>query len=226
MVAVTSAVACLGMLVATPGTAQDTSVNPGINRSYENPDVERLQATLEGERRAIYRYRHAIVAVLGLNDGMAVADIGAGTGFITRLIGHEVGPDGRVYAMDIAQELLDHITSTASAEGLTNVVPVLGDQHTTNLPRNSIDLALVCDVYHHFEFPDDSLASIHHALREDGQLVVVDFQRIKGVSADFQLTHVRAGKGTVTDEIKDAGFDLVKEIPLMPDQYYLVFRKR
>ena len=103
---------------------------------------------------------------------------------------------------------------------------VLGAQHTTNLPPDSVDLALVCDVYHHFEFPHDSLASIHQALREDGLLVVIDFERIQGISADFQLTHVRAGKGTVTDEIKDAGFDLVKEIPLMPEQYYLVFRKR
>jgi len=181
--AVTRAVACLGMLVATPGAAQDISVSPGINRSYESPDVERLQATLERERRAIYRYRHAIVAVLGLRDGMAVADIGSGTGFITRLIGHEVGPDGRVYAMDIAQELLDHIDATAKAEGLANVVSVLGDQHTTNLPPDSVDLALVCDVYHHFEFPHDSLASIHQALREDGLLVVIDFERIQRGSA-------------------------------------------
>jgi ubiquinone/menaquinone biosynthesis C-methylase UbiE len=218
--------ACVGFLVATPVTAQVTSLSPGINRNYENPDVERLQASLEGERRAIYRYRHAIVAALGLEEGMVVADIGAGTGFITLLIAQQVGSDGRVHAMDISQELLDHVTSTAEAEGLTNVRSVLGDQHTTNLPADAIDLALVSDVYHHFEFPHDSLASIHRALRDDGLLVVVDFERVVGVSADFQLTHVRAGKGTVTDEIKDAGFNLVREIPLIPDQYYLVFRKR
>ncbi|MDP6580174.1 MAG: methyltransferase domain-containing protein [Vicinamibacterales bacterium] len=218
--------ACLACYVAAPVAAQDASVNPGINRSYENPDVERLQASLEGERRAIYMYRHAIVAALGLQEGMAVADVGSGTGFITRLIAHQVGSDGRVYAMDIAQDLLDHVVSTADAEGLTNVVPVLGDQHTTNLRSESVDVVLVCDVYHHFEFPFDSLASIHQALRDDGLLVIVDFERVVGLSADFQLNHVRAGKGTVTDEIKDAGFDLVKEIPLMPDQYYLVFRKR
>jgi SAM-dependent methyltransferase len=128
--------------------------------------------------------------------------------------------------MDIAQDLLDHVVSTADADGLSNVVPVLGDQHTTNLQPDSVELALVCDVYHHFEFPSDSLASIHQALRDDGLLVVVDFERVVGVSADFQLTHVRAGKGTVTDEIKNTGFDFVKEIPLIPDQYYLVFRKR
>ena len=218
--------AFLVCLIAAPAAAQDTSVAPGINRSYVDPDLARLQASLEGERRAIYRYRHAIVAALGLEEGMAVADIGSGTGFITRLLGHEVGSEGRVYAMDIAQDLLDHVSSTAEAEGLTNVTTVLGDQHTTNLRIGSVDLALVSDVYHHFEFPQDSLASIHQALREDGQLVIVDFERIVGVSADFQLSHVRAGKGTVTDEIKNAGFDLIREIPLIPDQYYLVFQKR
>ena len=116
--------------------------------------------------------------------------------------------------------------STSAVEGLGNVVPVLGDQHTTGLPATSIDLALVCDVYHHFEFPQHSLTSIHQALRANGQLVVLDFERIEGVSPDFQISHVRAGKGTVTDEIKNAGFDLVREIPLLPDQYYLVFQKR
>jgi|TARA_B100001971_G_C18214638_1_gene552979 ubiquinone/menaquinone biosynthesis C-methylase UbiE len=218
--------ASLAGYVAAPVAAQDASVNPGINRSYESPDLGRLQASLEGERRAIYQYRHAIVAALGLQEGMAVADIGSGTGFIARLIAHQVGSNGRVYAMDIAQDLLDHVVSTADADGLSNVVPVLGDQHTTNLQPDSVELALVCDVYHHFEFPSDSLASIHQALRDDGLLVVVDFERVVGVSADFQLTHVRAGKGTVTDEIKNTGFDFVKEIPLIPDQYYLVFRKR
>lgn len=224
--AATVAAACLALLVATPVAAQDASVSPGINRNYESPDVDRLQETLEGERRAIYRYRHAIVAALGLEPGTAVADVGAGTGFITRLMAQEVGADGRVYAMDIARELLDHIETTAGADRLTNVTTVLGDQHTTNLPAASVDLALVCDVYHHFEFPHDSLASIHQALREDGRLVIVDFERIEGVSAEFQLSHVRAGKGTVSDEVKNAGFDLVAEIPLIPGQYYLVFQKR
>jgi len=73
---------CLALLVAAPVAAQDASLSPGVNRSYESPDVDRLQDPLEGERRAIYRYRHAIVAALGLEPGMAVADVGSGTGAV------------------------------------------------------------------------------------------------------------------------------------------------
>ena len=214
------------LLIAVPGAAQDQSVAPGINRSYTDPDVDRLVGSLERDERAIYRFRHAIVAALAIDAGMDIADVGAGTGFLTIMMARETGPDGTVHAVDIARELLDHIEEAAAAVGVSNIKTVLGDQHTTNLAADSVDLALISDVYHHFEFPEDSMASIHRALRDDGRLVIIDFERIVGVSADFQLNHVRAGKGTVTDEVKNAGFDLVKEIPLIDGQYFLVFEKR
>ena len=111
---------------------------------------------------------------------------------------------------------------------MRNVTTVLGDAKSTKLEPTSVDLALVSDAYHHFEFPRSMLASIRRALRPDGRLVVIDFERVVGVSPDFAIEHVRAGKGTVTDEIKDNGFDLVREIPLMEGegQFYLEFRKR
>ncbi len=99
-------------------------------------------------------------------------------------------------------------------------------ENTVNLPPESIDLAYICDTYHHFEYPFYMLESIHKALRPEGRLVIVDFERIKGISQTWILGHVRGGKGTVTDEVKDSGFDLVKEDPFMEEQYFLVFRKR
>ncbi|MEE2778458.1 MAG: methyltransferase domain-containing protein [Acidobacteriota bacterium] len=212
--------------VAAPG--QETSVRPGVNDSYKNPDVDQWVGRLEGEERAIYQYRYAIVAALGLRSGMRVADIGAGTGFLTRLMAEEVGDEGRVYAMDVVPEFLEHIGRKAAASGLDQIETVLGDQHSTGLEAGSVDLALVCDTYHHFEFPRQTLASIHASLADEGTLVVIDFERIEGVSPPFALSHMRAGRGTFSDEIRDAGFDLVKEIPLMDEvgQYYLVFKKR
>jgi hypothetical protein len=72
------------------------------------------------------------------------------------------------------------------------------------------------------------LESLHSALRSGGRLVVIDFERVEGVSTPFAIEHVRAGKGTVADEIKNGGFDLIREVPLMEreGQYYLEFRKR
>jgi ubiquinone/menaquinone biosynthesis C-methylase UbiE len=206
--------------------AQETSVNPGINDSYEHPNIDRMISVLEREERAIYRYRHAVVAALGLEPGMEVADVGSGSGFFSRLIAKEVGQDGKVYAVDIARESLDHVQKTAQEEGIANIETVLGEHKTTNLAADSVDLVFVCDTYHHFEYPIYMMASIKRTLRDDGRLVVLDFERVKGVTADFYFEHVRAGKGTFMDEIRDAGFDLVKEIPLMKDQYYLVFKER
>ncbi len=204
------------VLLAAAGSlvAQTTSVNPGINDSYVDPDPDAWSLRLEAEDRAIYKFRHAIVATLSLAAGTDVADVGAGTGFLTRLMARQVG-DGRVYAVDIAQSFLDHIAASAQAEEIDNIVPVLAAADDARLPSDSVDLVLICDTYHHFEFPQKTLASIHRALRPGGRMVVIDFERVVGVSPDFALSHVRAGKGTVTDEIKDAGFDLVREIPLM-----------
>ena len=216
------------VLMAIPATttAQEQSVKPGINDRWEDPDLDDILPRLEREDRSIYKYRHAIVAALGLEPGMEAADVGAGTGFITLLMAREVGPTGRVYAGDIAQKSLDFIAERAAEQGIANLETVLGTHRSTNLKPASVDLLLVSDTYHHFEYPKDMLASIRQALRREGRLVIIDFERVNGVTGDFALEHVRAGKGTFTDELRDAGFEPEKEIPLMKDQYFLVFRKR
>lgn len=221
------ALACLMLIgAARAGFGQETSVKPGINDPFEDPDPAAFVERFETESREIYKYRHAIVAALGLEEGMQVADVGAGTGLFTRLIAPEIGDKGRVFAVDIAQNFLDHITRTCAEAKIENVTAVLCTPRSVELPENSADLVFVCDTYHHFEYPSETLASIRKALRPDGRLVILDFERIKGVSKAWTLGHVRCGRGTVTDEVKDAGFDLVKEIPLMREQFFLVFTPR
>ena len=214
------------MVVPATTTAQEQSVKPGINDSWVDPDIPSILSLLEREDRSIYKYRHAIVAALGLEPGMEAADVGSGTGFITLLMAREVGPDGKVYAEDIAQQPLDLITTRAAEQDLSNLEAVLGTHRSTNLKPASVDLLLVSDTYHHFEYPADMLASIRQALRREGRFVIIDFERVSGVTGDFMVEHVRAGKGTFTDELRDAGFELEKEIPLLKDQYFMVFRKR
>lgn len=216
------------VLVASQSAAiaQEASVKPGINKSFDDPNVEEFVNRFEVESREVYRYREAIVAVMGLQSGRHVADVGAGTGLLTRIMAPEVGTDGRVYAVDIAAKFLDHIETANKEAGIENVDTVQCDQHSTNLAPASVDRVLVCDTYHHFEFPQDTLASIHRALRNDGRLIIVDFERVEGVSKPFVMGHVRCGKGTVTDEVRDAGFELAADIPMMEEQYVLIFEKR
>ena len=216
----------LMFLSNNPAFAQEKSVRPGINDRWEKPDMDEAVSLLEREHPRIYKYRHAIVAALGLEPGSDVADVGAGTGFIARLLANEVGPEGKVYAVEISQEHLDHIMKEAEKERITNIVPVLGKHRTTSLSSDSVDVIVTIRTYHHFEYPMHMLESVKAALRPEGRFVVIDKERIKGVASEQDFEHFRAGKGTITDEILDAGFVLEKELPLIPDFYYLVFKQR
>jgi ubiquinone/menaquinone biosynthesis C-methylase UbiE len=224
------ALAALAIVVALTATthAQEESVAPGINKSFnDNPDINRYETIFEGESRSIFVNRREIVKTLGLKKGMAVGDIGAGTGFFSLLFADEVGEKGKVYAVDIAQNFIDHIEKSAKENDKTNVEAILCTDRSVKLPENSIDVAFICDVYHHFEYPYDSLASIHKALKPGGTLIIVDFRRIEGVSKEWTLNHVRCTIGDVIDECQKSGFDFQKKFDLdMPDQYVIQFKKR
>jgi predicted methyltransferase len=216
----------LGLSLAS-ASAQEQSVKPGINENFQDPDVDRYIQMFEGESREIFAFRHEIVAALGLEPGMDVADVGAGTGFFAMMMSGHVEPGGTIHAVDIAENFIQHIRQSAEKHGVDNIEAHVCTERSVELPENSVDLVFVCDTYHHFEYPFDTLASIHRALRPGGQLVIVDFERIRGVSDEWVLDHVRCGKGTVADEIRDSGFDFVEEIDLgMEGQYVLRFRKR
>ncbi|MBX3440531.1 MAG: methyltransferase domain-containing protein [Planctomycetaceae bacterium] len=202
--------------------AQDKSVNPGINKTFENPEVGEFVERFETEGRDAFDHRHEIVAACQLQPGMTVADIGAGTGLFTRLFAKSVGPEGRVYAVDIAENFVKHIEQTAQAEDLKNITGVVCGPDAVNLPDGSIDVAFICDTYHHFEFPGKTMRSLHRALKPGGQVVLVDFHRIEGVSRDWILSHVRAGQEVFTGEIVECGFRQIEEHPDLLEESYLV----
>ncbi len=205
--------------------AQEESVRPGINSSYEQRSIEQSVEIFEGESREIFRFREKIVDVCGLKSSMVVADIGAGTGLFTRLFAPKVADGGKVYAVDITRKFVAHIEKTCKDNQIDNVECVVCTPTSTELPSNSIDLAFTCDVYHHFEYPVKTLASIRNALRDDGRLIVIDFEKEEGLSPEWVMGHVRADKQTVIKEVTDAGFELVDEVDLMKGQYVLRFEK-
>ena len=206
--------------------AQEKSVNPGINKTYEHPDVPESIQRFESNGRDVFDHRQEIVAALELKPGMTVADIGAGTGLFTRLISSAVGATGKVYAVDIAKEFVDHIEKTAHDQKMENIVGIVCKQDSTGLPLESVDLVFICDVYHHFEFPKRTLHSIYQALKPNGHIVLIDYQRIPGKSSDFVMGHVRAGQEVFTQEIVDAGFKQIEEKKnLLKESYFVRFEK-
>lgn len=220
-----------GLVFAANGCVggRERSVKPGINDPYkQDPDIEKWKGRFEVESREIYVQRHRIIQELRITEGMDVADIGAGTGLFTGLLAKAVGPSGSVYAVDITPEFLESIKERTGDEGHTNVRFVHCREDSVDLPAESIDLAFICDVYHHFEYPKSSLASLHMALRPGGKVVLIDFKRIPGVTREWVLNHVRAGRAIVTAELEAAGFELVGgpiDIDGLMENYMLRFRK-
>ena len=212
----------LGSTVARP---EEESVRPGINTHYQDPDYAHWVSIFESPQREVYARRQAIREALGLKPGMRVADIGSGTGLFTRLFARDVGPHGRVYAVDIARNFVEQTLRQTQEEGFRNVDGIVNDPRSTGLPDASVDLVFVCNTYHHFEYPRSMLSSIRSALVERGQLVVIDFRRQPVLSSPWVMGHVRADQPTVTAEIEAAGFRLLQAPEIMRQYYFLRFEK-
>jgi predicted methyltransferase len=216
-------------LLTALASGQDTSVKPGINDKFLDPklNVEEWTKKFETESREIFHQREKIVAAAGLKPGMAMADIGAGTGLFTLHFAQAVGADGKVFAVEIAKNFLEHIKARASKASASNVQTILCTERSVELPESSIDLAFICDVYHHFEFPSASLATLHKALKPGGTLVLIDFKRIPGETSDFIMGHVRAGQEVFEAEVLAAGFEKVDEVKdLLKENYFVKFRRK
>jgi SAM-dependent methyltransferase len=209
-----------------PAVWAEQNVNPGINRHYQNPNVTQWRGVFERDGREVWDRRAEIIRHLKLRPGQRLADVGAGTGFFTELMAREVLPGGHVFAVDIARNFVEASVQRARDKGLSNVSGVVNDAQSVRLGEKSVDLVFSSDTYHHFEYPQSTLRSIHDALVSDGELVIIDFKRIPGVSNPWVLGHVRAGEEQVITEIEDAGFELIERLDFMQTQYYLRFRKR
>lgn len=217
----------LGLVAGSGCTKRPVGLPEDINAPFLAQDfaIEQWVERFEGESRAVFAKRAEITAALALEPGDRIADIGAGTGFFTALFDAAVGPEGRVHAVEISPGFLAHLRERAAKEGLASVRVVEGTERSIELPTASIDVAFVCDVYHHFEYPEQTLASIHRALRPGGTLVLIDFERIPGVTSEYMLEHVRAGREVFSAEIVRAGFGLPEaiELPGLGDNYMLRF---
>ena len=213
---------CAG-LAGAAALAQEGSLSPGINRSYERADYPGWQAVFEQEGREVYALRREIVAALGIAPGMTVADVGAGTGAFTAELAEKVGAGGTVIAQDVAPEFIHGLETRLRQEKLGNVRTLLGAARDARLPAGTVDLVFTCDTYHHFEYPQDMLASLRRALKPGGRLVVIDYEKIPGRSSSWVMGHVRADRATVVAEIEAAGFRLLRSHELLRENYFIEF---
>lgn len=218
-------VCVLGLAIPAVAVQAERVIGPEINRYYLDAKPERWIGIFESPGRELYDRRLEITDALKLRPGMRIADVGAGTGLFTMLFAPRVGPEGRVYAVDISRPFVEGIQQRAEQLGFRNVIPLVNNQQEVGLPDASVDLVFIADTYHHFEFPAAMLESIHQALRPEGVLAVIDFRRVPGISSDWVLSHVRASREQVIHEIQATGFRLINEPIQLEGNYFLRFRR-
>lgn len=179
---------------------------------------------LEREGRDEEQRPREVIRKMGLRDGDVVADVGCGTGYFARRMARAVAPSGRVYAVDIQQEMLDRMQGLLAKEGVTNVVPVLGEADDPKLPPAALDWILLVDVYHELQQPKAMLAKIREGLKPAGRVALIEY-RLAGDSAAHIRPEHRMSPDQVLAEWLPAGFRLVARHEFLPTQHFFVFEK-
>jgi ubiquinone/menaquinone biosynthesis C-methylase UbiE len=160
-----------------------------------------------------------IIDGAGLEPGMVVGEIGAGTGRVTLWMADRVGVKGRVYANDINQEYLDELAERGRKEGLDNIEVVLGEVNDPLLPEGKLDIVFVINVYHHAEDPVVLLHNAIPSLNQDGVLVVVECDPAK---VDWGEEHGCLAKDEMVQQLGKAGYEKVRiDSRLDEDQIYI-----
>jgi ubiquinone/menaquinone biosynthesis C-methylase UbiE len=152
---------------------------------------------------------------------MAVADVGAGSGFYSLLFADAVGENGKVYVVDIADYFVEGTLARGEELGLKNLVGVVNNARSVMLPDHSVDRIFVSATYHHFEYPQSTLASMVAALKPGGELIIVDYRKRPLVASMWVQSHVRLDRQEVIDEVEQAGFRYLDE-PLELKQFYML----
>lgn len=163
----------------------------------------------------------ALLEALHLEPGQTVADIGCGNGFYTLQMAEKVGPEGRVYAVDIQPEMLELLGERARAAGVTNIVPVLSSPADPKLPAGELDLILLVDVYHEFAYPERMLAGMRAALNDGGVVALAEY-RMEDPRIPIKLLH-KMSKRQILKEYEPNGFKLVRQYGELPWQHLLFF---
>lgn len=241
--------ACLLAVVVAPVAAQDQKSekpdegdNPrytvrqlhdpnGIGKFYMGREIAHVmgfvaanwleRATREKEERLTL-----LIKSLKLKPGMIVADIGAGSGVISMMMAREIGPEGKVLAVDIQQEMLDRLKKNYERAGIENIVPVKSHEKSPKLKPGTVDLIIMVDVYHEFSFPYEMTAELAKALKPGGRIAWVEYRK-EDVTVPIKLVH-KMTEAQVKKEASQPEFGLkfVETIRVLPWQHIVVFERK
>ncbi len=180
-------------------------------------------AWLDRPERASEEKPDLALDLLELRAGMVVADVGAGTGFMSLRMARRVGPTGKVYANDLQPEMIQKLRANSQREKLSNVETVQGTEADPKLPPNTMDLVLLVDVYHEFSEPEAMLDKIRESLKPDGRLVLLEYRK-EDPKIPIRFEH-KMSVAEVKTEVEAEGYKLDQVIEKLPRQHIIIFRK-
>jgi len=215
----------LGAVVTAALTlvAQQRGVHPVSGRVYAQTMSVQGAPWLDRREREDEENPDLAIRLLRIRKGATVADIGAGSGYISIRMAKIVGPMGKVYASDIQQGMLELLQQNVSKAKLDNVIPVLGAIDDPKLPADSLDLAIMVDVYHEFSEPQKMLQRIREALKADGRLVLLEY-RAEDATVPILPDH-KMTKAQVKQEVEHEGFRQSRVYDDLPWQHLFIFTK-
>jgi ubiquinone/menaquinone biosynthesis C-methylase UbiE len=211
-------------LLAAPLTAQDPGVHPVSGRRYAPVMGYQGAPWLERSEREEEEAPDVALNALKIPTGAAVADIGAGSGYITMKLSERVGPTGRVYANDIQPQMLQILGQRLTAKHVTNVTLVQGTLDDPRLDPASVDLELMVDVYHELSQPQAMLRHLRASLKPGGRLVLLEYRK-EDPTIPIKPEH-KMSVAEAKMEVEAEGFTLAKVDEALPRQHILIFTAR
>ena len=202
----------------------------GIGKFYMGREIARVMGHqgirwLERPEREEEEGLSLLVESLSLKSGMVVADIGAGSGVIAVRLAREIGPEGTVLAVDIQQEMLDALAAKCKRLKIDNIEPVLGETKSPRLKPGTVDLAVMVDVYHEFDFPFEMLSEIAKSLKPGGRVAFVEYRK-EDPTVPIKLVHKMTEKQVIKEASQpELGLKWRETVDKLPRQHVVIFEK-
>lgn len=174
----------------------------------------------EGFRRDAWQQPERVVATLGIEAGDRVADIGAGGGYFTFLLADAAGGKGRVYAVDVDEEMTDYLKQRAEREGYGSVEVILGEYDDPLLPDGAVGLVFLSNTYHHIEDPAGYFGRLRTDLGPRGRVAIVEYRH----GSWWVPGKHWMDRETIERDMAEAGYRLEASHDFLPRQHFLVFR--
>jgi SAM-dependent methyltransferase len=199
----------------------------GIGKFYQGREIAAIMGFegapwLERPSRASEERPDLLVEELHLLPGMTVADIGAGSGYLSRRMAPMVEP-GRVFAVDVQPQMVALLTELSRKPEFKNLVPILGGTEDVRLPPASVDLAVMVDVYHELAFPYEVMRSVIRALKPGGWVVLVEY-RGEDPTVPIKAVH-KMSEAQIRREMSMLPLVWERTSERLPLQHIVVFRK-